>query len=152
MPAALTLVLVVIAAWLVLGAAGLAVPRRLRFISQVLFPASALVGLLLAIVALAAIGSVPQTAVLPLGLPDLPFHVRLDALSAFFLLVLGAAGAAVSLFSAGYFRDHAGMKTSAPALAPNPALRAAFRDAMNAPCSLDSAGAMRTTPTEGAIE
>ena len=30
--------------------------------------------------------------VLPLGLPDLPFHVRLDALSAFFLLILGAAG------------------------------------------------------------
>ena len=104
MPAALTLVLAVIAAWLILGAAGLAVPRRLRFISRVLFPASALVGLMLAIIALAAIGSGPQTAVLPLGLPDLPFHVRLDALSAFFLLVLGAAGAAVSLFSAGYFR------------------------------------------------
>ena len=31
---------------------------------------------------------------LPLGLPDLPFHLRLDALSAFFLLLLGAAGAA----------------------------------------------------------
>ena len=28
--------------------------------------------------------------VLPLGLPDLPFHLRLDALSAFFLLLLGA--------------------------------------------------------------
>ena len=26
--------------------------------------------------------------VLPLGLPDLPFHLRLDALSAFFLLLL----------------------------------------------------------------
>jgi hypothetical protein len=29
--------------------------------------------------------------VLPLGLPDLPFHLRLDSLSAFFLLLLGAA-------------------------------------------------------------
>ncbi len=54
MPAALTLVLVAIVAWLALGAAGLAVPRRLRFISHVLFPASALVALLLAIVALGA--------------------------------------------------------------------------------------------------
>ena len=108
MPTALTLVLAAIAAWLVLGAAGLAVPRRLRFISHVLFPASALVALLLAIVALGALGIAPQTAVLPLGLPDLPFHVRLDALSAFFLLVLGAAGAAVSLFSAGYFRSSEG--------------------------------------------
>ena len=33
----------------------------------------------------------PSTTVLPLGLPDLPFHLRLDALSAFFLLLLGAA-------------------------------------------------------------
>ena len=68
MPTALTLVLVAIVAWLTLGAAGLAVPRRLRFISHVLFPASALVALLLAIVALGAIGNAPQTAVLPLGL------------------------------------------------------------------------------------
>lgn len=108
MPAALTLVLAAIAAWLVIGAAGLAAPRRLRFISHALFPASAGVALLLAIVAFGAIGLPPQTAVLPLGLPDLPFHVRLDALSAFFLLVLGAAGAAVCLFSAGYFRSSDG--------------------------------------------
>ena len=99
MPSALTLVLWVIAAWLILGAAGLAAPRRLRFISRVLFPASAALGLLLAIVALGATGEAPATAVLPLGLPDLPFHVRLDALSAFFLLLLGAAIAGISLFS-----------------------------------------------------
>jgi formate hydrogenlyase subunit 3/multisubunit Na+/H+ antiporter MnhD subunit len=51
-----------------------------------------------------AIGSPPQTMVLPLGLPDLPFHLRLDALSAFFLLLLGAVAVAVSIYSAGYFR------------------------------------------------
>src|SRR5690606_2836334 len=45
-----------------------------------------------------------QTAVLPVGLPDLPFHLRLDSLSAFFLLVIGAAAAGVSTFAAGYFR------------------------------------------------
>ena len=45
---------------------------------------------------------------LPLGLPDLPFHLRLDALSAFFLLLLGAVAAAVSLYSAGYFRSSEG--------------------------------------------
>jgi formate hydrogenlyase subunit 3/multisubunit Na+/H+ antiporter MnhD subunit len=42
--------------------------------------------------------------VLPLGLPDLPFHLRLDALSAFFLVLLGGAAAGISVFSAGYFR------------------------------------------------
>ena len=41
-------------------------------------------------------------------LADLPFHLRLDALSAFFLAMLGLAGAAISLFSAGYFRASEG--------------------------------------------
>ena len=50
----------------------------------------------------------PEVAVLPLGLPDLPFHLRLDALSAFFLLLLGAASAGVSVFAAGYFRSGEG--------------------------------------------
>ncbi len=45
---------------------------------------------------------------LPLGLPDLPFHLRLDSLSAFFLLLLGATSAAISLFSSGYFRSSEG--------------------------------------------
>jgi formate hydrogenlyase subunit 3/multisubunit Na+/H+ antiporter MnhD subunit len=53
-------------------------------------------------------GQVAQTIVLPLGLPDLPFHLRLDALSAFFLFVLGAAAAGISVFSAGYFRASEG--------------------------------------------
>lgn len=45
---------------------------------------------------------------LPLGLPDLPFHIRLDALSGFFLLLLGLAGAGISTFAAGYFRSGEG--------------------------------------------
>jgi formate hydrogenlyase subunit 3/multisubunit Na+/H+ antiporter MnhD subunit len=57
--------------------------------------------------------------VLPLGLPDLPFHLRLDALSAFFLVVIGAAGFAVSLFSAGYFRTSEGTPAR-PRLLPVP--------------------------------
>jgi formate hydrogenlyase subunit 3/multisubunit Na+/H+ antiporter MnhD subunit len=36
--------------------------------------------------------------------PGPPFHLRLDALSGFFLLLLGAAGAGISIFAAGYFR------------------------------------------------
>ena len=45
---------------------------------------------------------------LPLGLPGLPFHLRLDALSAFFLMVIGAGAAGVSVFAAGYFRKGEG--------------------------------------------
>ncbi|MEO8975372.1 MAG: proton-conducting transporter membrane subunit, partial [Casimicrobiaceae bacterium] len=100
----LTLVTFAIVAWIAIGAIGVVRPRALPFISRVLFPAGACVALALAGVALVAIGGPAQVAILPLGLPDLPFHLRLDALAAFFLLLLGAATFAVSLFSAGYFR------------------------------------------------
>jgi hydrogenase-4 component B len=104
----LTLVIVAIIAWLAIGVLGLARPRNVLFARRVLFCAGAAIGFLLAVVALLAIGSAPQTLVLPLGLPDLPFHVRLDALSAFFLFLLGSAGGGISIFSAGYFRDSEG--------------------------------------------
>ncbi len=55
-----------------------------------------------------AMASPPQATILPLGLPDLPFHLRLDSLSAFFLFLLGATGTAISLYSAGYFRSSEG--------------------------------------------
>ncbi len=104
----LSLVIGAILAWLALGVLGLVRPRDLRFISRALFPAGAAVALALAIAAGSAIDSPPALAVLPLGLPDLPFHLRLDALSAVFLLLLGAATTAISLFSAGYFRSSEG--------------------------------------------
>jgi hydrogenase-4 component B len=101
---ALSLIVAAIVVWLAIGALGLARPRSLTYVGRVLFSAGALVGLLVAGVALSALGQVPQTAVLPLGLPDLPFHLRLDGLSAFFLFLLGATAAGISIFSAGYFR------------------------------------------------
>lgn len=73
-----------------------------------LFIAGAAVGLLVAVVAILSIGKAAQATVLPLGLPDLPFHLRLDSLSAFFLLLLGVTAAGISIFSAGYFRDSEG--------------------------------------------
>jgi formate hydrogenlyase subunit 3/multisubunit Na+/H+ antiporter MnhD subunit len=95
-----------ILAWIALGFAGLLRPRGSRFVAHVLFPLGALVCLLIAILAgvFLASGEASQAMVLPLGLPDLPFHLRLDALSAFFLLLLGGAGTGISIFSAGYFR------------------------------------------------
>lgn len=86
--------------WIVLGVAGLWAKDAAHFI----FPVSAVVSLLLAAAGLVALSAAPQTLVLPLGLPDLPFHLRLDALSAFFLILLGAASAGVSLYGSGYFR------------------------------------------------
>ncbi|HUH94595.1 MAG TPA: hydrogenase 4 subunit B [Casimicrobiaceae bacterium] len=105
---ALPLVMLAIAAWLAIGALSLASPRSIRYVGRVLFNAGALVGLALAIVALLSIGDAAQSLVLPLGLPDLPFHFRLDPLSAFFLALLGGASAGISVFASGYFRPSAG--------------------------------------------
>ena len=96
--------LAVIGGWLVVGAIGVVALRRFRLVSRVLFPLGAALGVALAAIALAAVFSAPEVAVLPLGLPTLPFHFRLDALSAFFLLAIGATSAGVSAFAAGYFR------------------------------------------------
>ena len=96
--------LVVVVGWLVVGAAGVFALRRFRLVAHVLFPAGGLLGLAMFAVALAALFDSVQTAVLPVGLPELPFHLRLDTLSAYFLLVIGAATAGVSTFAAGYFR------------------------------------------------
>ncbi|MDQ6959999.1 MAG: proton-conducting transporter membrane subunit, partial [Mariprofundaceae bacterium] len=47
---------------------------------------------------------------LPVGLPWLPMHTRLDALGAFFLLTIGALLIAVSIYSIGYVREYTGRK------------------------------------------
>jgi formate hydrogenlyase subunit 3/multisubunit Na+/H+ antiporter MnhD subunit len=96
--------LVVVATWLLIGLVGVFALRRLRFVARVLFPAGGAVGVLLFAVALGAIFNGAEVAVLPIGLPTLPFHLRLDSLSAFFLAVIGATAAGVSAFAAGYFR------------------------------------------------
>ena len=96
--------LALIAAWFLIGLAGLLAPRNLRFVGRLLYPLGALAGLAIAIVAFIALGDGAEVAVLPLGLPDLPFHLRLDALSALFLLLLGGASAGISIYAAGYLR------------------------------------------------
>ena len=95
-----------VVAWLLVGALGLARPQHMGWVAYTLFPLGALIALGIAVIGLSALadGFVVEHAVLPLGLPDLPFHVRLDALSGFFLLLLGAVGAGISVFAAGYFR------------------------------------------------
>jgi formate hydrogenlyase subunit 3/multisubunit Na+/H+ antiporter MnhD subunit len=56
----------------------------------------------------ASLGAAPERATLLIGLPDLPMHVRLDALSRVFLALLGSASTGVSLFASGYFRKGQG--------------------------------------------
>ena len=93
--------------WIGLGLAALPFGRAPRVITDLIFPAGAVVALALAATGLWAMNAPATSAILPAGLPDLPFHVRIDALSGFFLLLLGGVGFGISLFSAGYFRGTA---------------------------------------------
>ncbi|WP_428423497.1 hydrogenase 4 subunit B [Methylibium sp.] len=101
-------VLAVMAGWLLVGVAGVFALHRLKVVSHALFPVGGFLGLVLGGLGIAALMSTPEVAVLPIGLPSLPFHLRLDSLSAYFLMVIGAASAGISAFAAGYFRKGEG--------------------------------------------
>lgn len=110
LPSPLAASLALLAAWLVIGVAGLVRARSVGYAGRALFVLGAIVGLALTALAIASLASgATARLVLPLGLPDLPIHLRLDALSSLFLALLGAASVGVSVFSAGYFRGGEGM-------------------------------------------
>ena len=103
-----TIVLWCVAAWLALAVLATAIARRsaansivygISLVASLVALAGALRGLLGA--------AEPATAALPLGLPWLGAHFRVDALAAFFLIVVNLGGAAASLYGLGYGRHEA---------------------------------------------
>jgi hydrogenase-4 component B len=100
----LTACLALVATWGVIGLAGLLRPRSVAFAGRALFLLGALCGVALAVLAATSLAAPPEQLTLPIGLPDLPMHLRRDALSSLFLVLLGAASAGISVFAAGYFR------------------------------------------------
>lgn len=96
--------LALIALWGLIGLAGLLRPMSLRFVARTLFPIGALCGMTLGVVAALGIGAPTEHLVLGIGLPDLPMHLRRDALTSVFLVLLGVTSAGISTFAAGYFR------------------------------------------------
>ncbi len=100
----LTALLWLLIAWLLIGSAGLLRPNSIRFAGRVLFLAGALCGLGVLAAGVAAVAGPVERVVLPVGLPALPFHLRLDALSGVFLALLGMGAVGASVFGAGYFR------------------------------------------------
>jgi hydrogenase-4 component B len=104
----LTLCLLLLTAWCGVGIAGLVRPKSIAFVGRTLFPLGALFGAALAVVAIASVKYPAAQLVLPIGLPDLPVHLRLDGLSSVFLILLGAASTGISIFAAGYFRQGEG--------------------------------------------
>jgi len=90
--------------WLALGFAALFL-QRARGLLGLILPLGALGALFMAGVGLAGLLGSASSIILPIGLPDLPFHLRLDALSAFFLVLLGGAAFGVTVYAVGYFKS-----------------------------------------------
>src|SRR5258708_5899267 len=83
-------------------------PARARHIVDGICLIASLVLFSIALLGLLGVFYVPSVATLPLGIPWLGAHFRLDALSAFFLAVVNLGAAAASLFALGYGRhEHA---------------------------------------------
>src|SRR5689334_13718321 len=101
----LEVVIGVILFWLAVGVAAMLLPLPQKIAARLYYSLGAAGGLVLAGVAFVAVGMPWKSMTLPLGLPDLPFHVRLDALSSYFLFLLGAISAGISCYSAGYFAN-----------------------------------------------
>ncbi|WP_082708484.1 hydrogenase 4 subunit B [Thiobacillus denitrificans] len=93
--------------WLVLGFAALLLQGSQRLLIRLVFPLGALGALFIAGVGVAGLLLPASAVILPIGLPDLPFHLRLDALSAFFMVLLGGAAFGITVYAMGYFRNMA---------------------------------------------
>jgi formate hydrogenlyase subunit 3/multisubunit Na+/H+ antiporter MnhD subunit len=93
--------------WLILGTVGLFLQQRPAAITRLIFPLGAAGALAIALVGILGLLSPATSFVLPIGLPELPFHLRLDALSAFFLVLLGGAAAGITVYASGYLRSMA---------------------------------------------
>ncbi len=95
-----------VAALLALALAGIVLSTRPRG-SLILYGGCLIATSTLCVTALSGLLYPPQlapSAILPIGLPWLGAHFRLDALSAFFLVVVNLGGVAASLFALGYGR------------------------------------------------
>ncbi|MDX8405913.1 MAG: proton-conducting transporter membrane subunit, partial [Mariprofundus sp.] len=73
-----------------------------RAILSLLLAASGLLAIVAGVYGLSLGGG---EIILPMGLPWLPMHIRLDALGSFFMLVIGSLLLPVAIYSQGYLRD-----------------------------------------------
>jgi formate hydrogenlyase subunit 3/multisubunit Na+/H+ antiporter MnhD subunit len=100
-------IVAVAAAWFAIAALALLPAGNAFAARRIAFPLGALVGLVLSALGLQAIWLPAAQLTLPLGLPELPFHLRVDPLAGFFLMLLGSVSAGISVYATGYFRNEA---------------------------------------------
>jgi formate hydrogenlyase subunit 3/multisubunit Na+/H+ antiporter MnhD subunit len=103
---AAALILACVAALLAISVAAVALVRT-RFATSRVYGAGCTVSAVALVLALILVITAPAeapTIVLPLGLPWMGAHFRIDALSALFLVVVNLGGTAASLYGIGYGR------------------------------------------------
>jgi len=110
-----TLLVVSLAGYLVGAATGLLFMRREKLASALSFGTAALSAFCSLLAALLFLSSgvgtpAPQFELLPSLIPYIKLTVRLDALGAFFLLIVGLLGFALSTYSLGYAKGFFGRK------------------------------------------
>lgn len=87
--------------------------RRQVWVGTFIYGAASGLCAAIALIGLMGLGGrgLGSNLVLPLGLPWIGAHFHLDALSAFFLVILGVGGGVISLYAIGYGRhEHAPMR------------------------------------------
>ena len=83
-----------------------------RLLITVGFSLTTVASLLATVAGIWAVSSgIPYQVIVPLGLPDLPFHLRLDLLSGFFLMIVGLLAFFVSIYSIGYVKGFLGLRS-----------------------------------------
>ncbi len=86
--------------------------NRQNLLIQTSFSLSAAASLLSAVAGAWTVGSGrTEKMILMIGLPDLPFHLRLDPLAGFFLSVVGLLAFFVSVYSIGYVKGFLGRRS-----------------------------------------
>src|SRR5690348_7763168 len=93
----------IIPAFIILGIAGI-LTARLTIGRWLVYGGSLVLCAALLGTGLPALGGGIEKLVLPLGIPWIGGRLRLDALSGFFLVLIGLGGAGASLFALGYGR------------------------------------------------
>lgn len=102
---AAALILLCVGALLAVSVGAVVLARR-RLATTLAYASACAISVAALIVALAQVVAAPgaSTAALPLGLPWLGAHFRIDALSGLFLVIVNLGGAAASLYGIGYGR------------------------------------------------
>ena len=88
------------------------IARTQKLLIAVSFTLTTIASLLSTAAGIWAVSSgIPYLVIVPLGLPDLPFHLRLDLLSGFFLMIVGLLAFFVSIYSIGYVKGYLGHRS-----------------------------------------